>query len=196
MEQVSLIRTEIARTGEIPLVVCEPPEPMRQELLGMADDILRERIIQLPSSIRIFDPRAEDVKPSDAIVLKGNIRFIRALFSSSWLLVFTALGLIMALRIRSFQDLARWWGYPLLASGIALFLLVLVVSEPFSRRVVRALDAIDLPEILRPSIEGIAHNMQEVFVGIALLQFILLIGSGIGLLLVAYLLRRRAQTRE
>jgi hypothetical protein len=191
MEQVNLIRTQIARTGEIPLIACEPPEPMRRELLGLADETLQDRIHNIPSNIRLFDPRPEDVRPGEAIELKRNIQFIRAWTSSSWLLVFATLGLIMALTIRSFQDLAKWWGYPMLASGVFLFLLVLIVSEPFTRRIVRAMSSIGLPEVFRPSIEGIAHNLQEAFVGLALFQFILLISAGIGLLLIAYFLRRR-----
>ena len=196
MEQINLIRTQITRTGEISLIACEPPEPMRQEMLGLAEEILGDRIRGLPANLRLYDPRAEGIQPAQAMELKENLRFIRAWSSSSWLLTFAFFGMIMALSIRSFQDLASWWGYPLLASGILLFILVLVVAAPFTRSLVRALNAADLPELFRVPIEGIAHNLQEAFVGLALIQFVLLIGMGAGLLLIAFLLRIKARQKS
>lgn len=195
MEQINRARTQIERTGELPIVACEPPEPMRGELLMMADQVLMDRINELPGSMRLFDPSNDNFQESEVREFKENIRFIRAWSNSSWLLILSILGLILALIVRSFQDLAKWWGYPLLVSGLILFLLVLLVSDPFTRRIERILRSSDLPAVFQESIQGIAQYLQEEFVGLALVQFILLIGSGIGLLFLAYLLRRRQKSQ-
>ncbi|HLF36793.1 MAG TPA: hypothetical protein VI520_02545, partial [Anaerolineales bacterium] len=125
-EQVQQLEREGFATGELPSVSCEPPEPLRSRLINTGIELLLERSRSLPSSIPIGGeaPASEDQQGLNQ--LKRGLRFLRELSDVGWMLPTSLLGLIVALAVRSWPALLRWWGAPLLGSGLSSFLTLII----------------------------------------------------------------------
>ena len=56
------------------------------------------------------------------------MRTLRAFSRAGWLLPLSMLGLIVAVAVRSWPQLLRWWGGSTLAAGVGTFLMLAVVE--------------------------------------------------------------------
>ncbi len=103
---------------------CEPPEPLRGVLVRSVSGALRILGESLPASLPIVDQDFRDT--GNLLQVKEQVRLVR--FVARWgiLVSLSLLGVIMALAVRSWRGLARWWGIPLLLGGLIAFLPVLM----------------------------------------------------------------------
>ncbi len=94
---------------------CEPPEPLRGVLVRSVSGALRILGESLPASLPIVDQDFRDT--GSLLQVKEQVRLVR--FVARWgiLVSLSLLGVIMALAVRSWRGLARWWGIPLLLGG-------------------------------------------------------------------------------
>ncbi len=123
-EQAAQLGQEILRAGTLPESFCEPSEPLRSQLALVAASSLKEQVDQIPN----FAPFLESTNTSEAVQMKEQLRFLRAIMLWGWFLPLSLLGFVMALAIRSREDLQRWWSLPLLLSGAATFIWALIGS--------------------------------------------------------------------
>jgi hypothetical protein len=190
-EQIQRMQSAAMQTGEAPLLLCEPPEPFRGQLMNFLTASVIDFVHEMPS-VYFLDRGQAFASPDEASALKERLRFVRAIAGASWLLPLSLFGLIMALAIRSFRALTRWWGIPLLLSGFFTFLAALLVP-PLGRSILpRLFSNVEqqtraLGNLMTVILEGLAHNVSEYLVGHAFL----LGGLGIVLLFVGWFLGRR-----
>ena len=102
---------------------CEPPEPLRGILARSVSGTLRIMGESLPVRLPIVDRDFMDA--GNLMQVKEQVRLVR--FVARWgiLVSLSLLGVIMALAVRSWRGLARWWGIPLFLGGLIAFLPVL-----------------------------------------------------------------------
>jgi hypothetical protein len=102
---------------------CEPPEPFRGILARSVIGALRIMGESLPARLPIVDQDFKDA--GNLMQVKEQVRLVR--FVARWgiLVSLSLLGVIMALAVRSWRGLARWWGIPILLGGLIAFLPVL-----------------------------------------------------------------------
>lgn len=124
-EEVERLQMALDRGGELPGVVCEPPEPLRAYIVDLATRALATETSGIPDRMPLFG-RAE-LNVEEMIALKQSLRTNKALLMWSWLVPLALLGPLMAIKARSRGDLGRWWGIPLAASGVFTVLLNLVL---------------------------------------------------------------------
>jgi hypothetical protein len=99
---------------------CEPPEPLRSVVVSGTAGALRLAAESLPARVTIVDQGYED---SDRLMqTKEQVRMLR--FVARWgiLASLALLGAITVLAVRSWRELTRWWGVPLLLGGLLAFL--------------------------------------------------------------------------
>jgi hypothetical protein len=117
-EQVDRMQQASLEVGHPAILYCEPPEPDRTELVEFATQRFQSFFRDLPPTFSAFDTEQNDLNLDNVLLLKERIRTIRAFTMGGWLLSAALLGLIMILAIRSWRDVAIWWGLPLLMAGI------------------------------------------------------------------------------
>jgi hypothetical protein len=102
---------------------CEPPEPLRGVLARTVSGTLRILGESLPARLPIVDQDFPNA--GNLMQVKEQVRLVR--FVARWgiLVSLSLLGVIMALAVRSWRGLARWWGIPLFLGGLIAFLPVL-----------------------------------------------------------------------
>lgn len=97
---------------------CEPPEPLRTGMVGMAGEAIKLSLYTLPDQLSVSGERADEKADPEILKFKEDLRLARALARWSWLLPPALLGIIMALAIRSWRGMAWWWGLPLILGGL------------------------------------------------------------------------------
>ena len=115
-DEIEIMREELMRTGEIPIEVCEPPEPYRSQVLDFSVNELGFLIRGQPDKIPLFD--SLDASPDEVTEFKEQFKFLRSVMMWGWFLPASLLGVIMILVIRSMRDIGQWWGIPLLIGGL------------------------------------------------------------------------------
>jgi hypothetical protein len=97
---------------------------LRGVLVRSVSGALRIMGESLPASLPIVDQDFKDT--GNLMQVKEQVRLVR--FVARWgiLVSLSLLGVIMALSVRSWRGLARWWGIPLLLGGLIAFLPVLM----------------------------------------------------------------------
>jgi len=103
---------------------CEPSEPLRGVIVRSLAGAMRLMGEALPARLPIVDQGFDDT--ANLLRVKEQVRLVR--FVARWgvLVSLSLLGVIMALAVRSWRGLARWWGIPLLLGGLIAFLPVLL----------------------------------------------------------------------
>jgi len=192
-EQVQQLEREAFATGELPSLSCQPPEPLRSRLINTGIELLLERSRSLPSSIPIGGeaPASEDQQGLNQ--LKRGLRFLRELSDAGWMLPTSMLGLIVALAVRSWPALLRWWGAPLSGAGLSSFITLFI-----SRGI---LDQARASESLRsvsggffePILDNVIGQLLDLVGGRMFGMALLLTVVGLALLLVGLWLGRRAR---
>jgi hypothetical protein len=121
VDQVAAIAGQILGLAE-GFPFCEPPEPLRTGLVGMAGEAIKLGLYGLPDRLALSSAPASGVASADVLQFKGNVRLVRAVSLWGWLVPPVLLVLILALAIRSWRDLTLGWGVPLIAGGLLTIL--------------------------------------------------------------------------
>jgi hypothetical protein len=191
-EQIGQMRSHIVSTGEVPLLYCEPPEPQRTEIVENARVLMQQIVRDWPAAVPLVELGARD-ELADLQPLKEQVRLLRAVSSYGWLLPVAAFGLIMALVIRSARELARWWGIPLLLSGLMTLSLVFVLIRVTDRLVPRFMsgDGALTPDALEQVALVSLGSIRAEIGGLMGLHAVLMLILGLVFVLVGWLVGRR-----
>jgi hypothetical protein len=193
LEQVDVMAAQIFGLAE-GFPFCEPPEPFRTGLVGMAGEAIKLSLYALPDQLSLSEERADEKANPEILRFKVDLRLARALARWSWLLLPALLGLIMALAIRRWRGLAWWWGFPLILGG----LLTLVAAAGVRLGAREVVGGMVLGPGLPPILAEVLHNVAESWVTSALravgihAAIILFLGAG---LLTLGLWRGRSEPR-
>ncbi len=125
-DEIEIMREELMRTGEIPIEVCEPPEPYRSQVLDFAVAELGFLIRGQPDKIPLFD--SLDASLAEVTEFKEQFQFLRSVMMWGWFLPASLLGVLMILVIRSMRDVGQWWGIPLLIGGLLSLAVIGIVT--------------------------------------------------------------------
>ncbi len=125
-DEIEIMREELMRTGEIPIEVCEPPEPYRSQVLDFAVAELGFLVRGQPDKIPLID--SLDASPAEVTEFKEQFQFLRSVMMWGWFLPASLLGVIMILVIRSMRNIGQWWGIPLLIGGLLSIMFIGIVS--------------------------------------------------------------------
>ncbi|MGH2619807.1 MAG: hypothetical protein ACRDHG_04450 [Anaerolineales bacterium] len=193
-EQLQQLEREGFVAGELLSVTCEPPDPLRSRLINSGTELLLDRAKSLPSSSLISSeaPATEDQLGSNQ--LKRGLRFLRELSDVGWMLPTSLLGLIVALAVRAWPALLRWWGAPLSGAGLSSFI-TLIISRGI-------LDQARTSEGLRsvsggffePILQNVIGQLLDIVGGRMFGMAVLLTVVGLALLLVGLWLGRRTRS--
>jgi hypothetical protein len=193
-DELQQLEREGLVAGELPSVTCEPPEPLRGRLISSGIELLLARSRSLPSSIPLGGeaPASEDQQGLTAF--KRGLRFLRELSDVGWMLPGSLLGLIVALAVRSWPALLRWWGAPLSGAGLSSFVTLIVSRGIIDQARTRA----DLSSLsggfFEPILQNVIDQLLDLVGGRMFGLALLLTFVGLALLLVGLWLGRRARS--
>jgi len=117
VDQVDVMAAQIFGLAE-GFPFCEPPEPLRTGLVGIAGEAIKLGLYALPDQLSVSGGRADEKADPETLKFKEDLRLTRALARWSWLLLPALLGLIMAVAIRTWRGMAWWWGLPVILGGL------------------------------------------------------------------------------
>jgi hypothetical protein len=182
-----------ALLGQGELTFCEPPEPLRSGLVGILNVSVATSLRALPDHLTLGPSDADAPAPPSLMATKERVRRVRALAAWSWLLSPVILGLIMALVIRSWREVALWWGIPILVGGLA----ALVGSAALRLLLANGIRSIvadaSMPLWIGTVIQGLAAAMLAVaFRQVAIQAMMLAAVGGVVLGVGLWLARREA----
>ncbi len=186
--QVDQMQQSMIESGQAPILYCEPPEPLRSELIDFAARRFQEFFREMPASFSLFELDEGNQNPEDVDLFKERIRMIRAFTMGGWLLSAALLGLIMVLVIRSWRDVALWWGIPILITGVLTIALGLstntVVDRVLQESRVEGSEA--LFDLLMLPVATIRETVMGEVSGVGVMVSIV----GMGILAVSYFFHR------
>jgi hypothetical protein len=176
--------------GELPPLLCQPPEPLRTDLVSLTTDIVLRQARELPDDLPYQQDAPRDVSPEQIMDLKRSLRTLRGFSRAGWLLPLSALGLITALAVRSWTQLLRWWGVPMLAGGLGTFLAMFIgggmIEEAQDRGVLR-----EIPFFFQSIFRGVLDRFQDAAMGGLFVLAFLITAIGLAMLISGLLLGRR-----
>lgn len=187
-DQVDQMQQSMVESGQAPVLYCEPPEPLRSELIDFAARRFQDFFREMPATFSIFKLDEQIQKPDDVLLLKERIRMIRTFTMGGWLLSAALLGLIMVLAIRSWRDVAIWWGIPIFVAGILTIALVFSVNT-FIDRVLQESTVEGskaLYDLMRLPISAVREKVSGEVMGMGLIICVV----GMGILVISYLFHR------
>ncbi len=183
--------------GEGDLILCEPPEPLRTGLAGVLNVSLAVSLRALPDRISLGGPETERPAGAETLGVKEQIRTLRFLAGSSWLLSVLMLGLVLALVVRSWRSLGLWWGIPILVgAGLSLALMTgvrIALGQALSQSFV---DGGGTPEWIGGLLRGLGEALLAVTFRRVALHSLGLMVAGAGILTGGLWLERRRRTPE
>lgn len=191
-DQTAQVREALQGSERVPFQRCEPPEPYRERFMELAIEMMMETLREIPPEFVLGGEEFNPQEMDEMMALKEMIRLVRSLSRAIWLVPVAMLGLIMAFAIRSWSDLGRWWGIPLLLSGIIIFGYVLLtpvgreqlLTGLFSDMQYESPAIYDMGRLV---IEGLI----EVILGLLIFHALLIGGIGLVILVVGWLIGRR-----
>jgi hypothetical protein len=193
-EQIQQLEREVVIGGELPSITCEPPEPLRSRLINSGTELLLDRSRSLPSSSPIGGEASATEDQQGLTAFKRGLRFLRELSDVGWMLPTSLLGLIVALAVRSWPALLRWWGAPLSGAGLSSFITLFIsrgiIDQARASESLRSVSGGFFEPILQSVIDRLLDMVGGRIFGMALLITIV----GLALLLVGLLLGRRARS--
>ena len=125
-DEIEIMSQELMRTGEIPIEICEPPEPYRSQVLDFAVGELGMLVDGQPDKLPLLN--SLDVPVSELAAVKQQLQTLRTAMMWSWFLPASLLGVIMILIIRSMRDIGNWWGIPLVIGGLLSFVVIGIIG--------------------------------------------------------------------
>jgi hypothetical protein len=117
LEQVEILLRDGVPQGKLPAFLCQPPEPLRTTVIAVATELVLRQVSELPSIVTIGEDSPLETPTQNYLGLKRTLRTLRAFSRAGWLLPLSMLGLIVAVAVRSWSQLLRWWGGSILAAG-------------------------------------------------------------------------------
>ena len=190
--QVEQLREVVEFGGEFPDFMCEPPEPFRGRVIDLASSQLIQIVRELPQELPITGDQPHPRDMNDIAAIKEWIRLARVLSRSIWLLPIALLGLIMALVIRSWSDLSRWWGIPILISGVFTLMIVPLLSTIGEVFIAQQLsDLRHEANVAYELVVIVINGLREAIFGGLLFHAALVGGIGLVLLVGGWLVSRR-----
>lgn len=120
-EQIQLLEIDALVRGELPPFFCQPPEPLRSRVIATATDFILGQTRNLPSFVSLGQGDGAEAPPESIMQSKRSLRFLRGFAEVGWMLPASLLGLIVAVTVRSWPGLLRWWGGPILGAGLGTF---------------------------------------------------------------------------
>lgn len=191
-DEIEIMSQELMRTGEIPIEICEPPEPYRSQVLDYAVAELGKLIRGQPDKLPILD--TQDTTRSEIIEFKEQLQFMRSVMMWSWFLPASLLGVIMLLIIRSMRDIGRSWGIPLLIGGLLSLMVIGIVSAGRADLVRDTLaDFAPVGTLLYRAFEIVLLGILVAVIRLAFFHAFLITGAGLALWLVTRYLSKRAE---
>ncbi|HEY44859.1 MAG TPA: hypothetical protein G4O11_12840 [Anaerolineae bacterium] len=196
-EQTTQLREATLQSKDIPILYCEPPEPFRERLMGYGTEMMIEFVREIPPEFVLGEEEVDPQEAVDTMATKEWIRLVRILSRVIWLIPIALLGLIMALAIRSWSEFGRWWGIPLLLSGVIIFGYVLLMPIGRDFMLPRLLSDTRLEaESVYEMAEMVITGLVDVIRGLLVFHALLIGGIGLVLLVVGWLIGRRAATAK
>ncbi len=192
LEQLEIFLREGVPRGELPAFLCQPPEPLRTTVISVATDLVLRQVSELPTTVELGDDRPLDTSPQELMEFKRGLRTLRAFSRVGWLLPLSMLGLIVAVAVRSWPQLLRWWGGSILAAGVGTFLMLGIVEGTVEQaRNSGPLNTI-LPGPFASVIQNVIDRLLVAVSGQLLFLGLLIAGIGLVMLLGGVYLGRRA----
>ncbi len=191
-DEIDSMSQELMRTGEIPIEVCEPPEPYRSQVLDYAITELGNLIRGQPDKLQLI--KSLDATPAEVLAFKGQLQFLKSVMMWGWFLPASLLGVIMILTIRSMRDIGHWWGIPLLIGGLLSLMVIGVVSAGRGDLIRDMLK--DFAAVGTPFYRAFEIALLGMFIAVIRLAFfhaLLIIGAGFTLWLIARRLSKRVE---
>jgi hypothetical protein len=182
--------------SDTPWFFCEPPEPLRSLLIAGATQTLVEQARALPSRLALGSAGTSQAIPGmgleQILVFKERIRLARVLSGWGWILSLSLLGLIMALVVRSWRNLAKWWGTPLFVGGLLTLLVLITFRALANRYLLPALALSTMPAVLSSMLTGVMEGLVAAVVRRLLLHGLVITLAGALLLLLLLVSRGKA----
>lgn len=194
-EQIEALTRQGLGGGGLPEHLCQPPEPLRSNMIGELVALLERQARGLPDTAQLGEGSPSSASQQDMLRLKRSGRILRGLAQVGWLLPASALGLVVALGVRSWPQLLRWWGTAILAGGLATFLAMFISGGV----VESALDSAAIAELpmisVRPVLRSLVDRLLDETMGRLFVLAFVTTAIGLAMLVPGLLIaRRRAET--
>jgi hypothetical protein len=188
-DQVAQIAGALLSTQSPPFIACRPPEPTGELVHQLMISGLEAEVRTMPESLPLVDLSSPGLL-SDLQQTKSLLVSVRLLATWLWLVPASLLGLIVALVVRSWRALFRWWGIPLLAGGLVGIALAALGATLGSRWLDFQLASMagSVPAALQGAISGIATQGYQAAVR-ALFRQALVAAGGAGIITLIGVLR-------
>ncbi len=191
LEHVEILLREGIPRGELPAFLCQPPEPLRTTVIVVATDLVLRQVSELPSTVQLAEESPLDTNPQELKEFKRSLRTLRAFSRAGWLLPLSMLGLIVAVAVRSWPQLLRWWGGSALAAGIGTFLMLGMVEDTVEQARNSGPLRTAFPGPFAEVIQDVIDGLLDAVSGQLFVLGLLIAGVGLAMLLVGVFLGRR-----
>jgi len=194
LEQVGLLLQEGISRSSLPAFLCQPPEPLRTTVIAAVADLVLRQVSELPSKVDLGEDRLTDTTPAELMDFKRGLRTLRAFSRAGWLLPLSMLGLIVAVGVRSWPQLLRWWGGSILAAGVGTFLMLGTVEGTVEQARNSGPLQSAFPGPFAAVIQNVIDRLLDAVSGQLFFLGLLIAGLGLVMLLVGVYLGRREST--
>ena len=171
--------------------LCQFPDPWHEDQFNDYVNSLHNVVKNIPDQFELtreLSAIPDDPGSAGPATIKAEVRLIRLLMLLAWLPPLLVLLAVLAFRIRSLQDLGRWWGLPLLVGGF-LTLLPALAYRWLITSLVAAAPLSESPKlVLQEATRTILQLADYAFMGM-LVQAIIITAMGLGLFVAARILR-------
>jgi hypothetical protein len=196
-EQEAQIAAGLSSGQGSAITTCQPAQPTADQYRQLMIMSLDAEIRNMPDTLPLVDVTSPG-SGSNLLEVKQFLISTRVLSRWLWLVPASLLGLLIAVAVRSWAGLLRWWGIPLLVGGLAGIVLAALggtVGAQWVRTQLAPLRS-DMPAALAGAVTGIATQSYQTVVR-ALLRQSLLVAGGAGILtLVGVLATPRGQSEQ
>lgn len=190
-DQLADIEQGLRSTRPPPILYCKPPSSLRGVYTERSTAWFTNQVRVMPDTISLTGERTASPDGPDLSELRHQIWLVRDVMRYSWMVPASLFGLIMALAVRSWLGLSRWWGAAITAAGFVSLLLI-PFARPLETRLLREVRPSQaLPPVLTDALASAAGGIRTAAVQALAAQAILLILVGAALLVGGWLLSRR-----
>jgi hypothetical protein len=186
-QQVEEMAASSAANGEAPLLYCNPPEPFHGLLVNYATASIIQQARQMPDRLSLIAGGSRQAELDRA---RQQLRRTRAVLDFIWLVPLSLLGIVMALKVRSFAGWMRWWGWPLLLGGLLAIGLAFVQSAMFLAWLQASLARQGLSPALQALIRALVKGVLDAAGGRLAFQGLVMGVLGGGMLISGRLIER------
>jgi hypothetical protein len=176
------------------LQVCRPPEPYYGTLVANANLLIEESLKRAPDTIDVDLMTQNTAAPNELVQLKTSLTRVRLAVTWAWAVIGGLGALAVAAAASGFKSMLRWASWPLILSG-GLVLAYGLGLQFFSLHFLDEILASALTDksgALGIMGSAIAAGALDLVTKPLLLQGVITTGLGIGAILYARILARRA----